>query len=751
MARSAAVVVENNFINGLVTEATALNFPEAAATETFNCIFKLDASITRREGIDLESGFTLLDNNRYNKAINTYSWESAAGNGEYNFIVVQIGLTIYFYTIGTGLSLSSGRYVSSTIDLTTYLTGSIAEGTDPFPEHYECAFSSGKGYLFVTHPYCEPIYIEYDPVGDTFSATQINIQIRDTEGVEDNLAVDTRPDTLSDEHKYNLYNQGWNVWETGGLNDPRPTGHTTVLNLRNDLPTGYLAGDPLSTWDSNRDDFPSNADIWWLFKDAQNIFQPKLASVELRGNSPAPKGHYILDAFNLDRSAAVNTTVNTGAGDVTVAIAGLPVATSGDLRPKAVEFFAGRVWYAGVDKQGFNNKIYFSQIITSEKEFGKCYQNNDPTNEHNYQLLPSDGGVIQILDCGSVIKLFAMQNTIVVFASNGIWSITGSTGIGFTADDFVVSKVSSFPTVSASSFVDVGGYPCWWNIDSIYLLKPADGSGVKLDVTSLTEKKIKRYYTDEIPSTVKRYVKGYFNPLTKVIQWLYRIEEPVSIADRYSFDHILNFNTITQAFYPWQVDSSTVSLNGIVSIQGASSTGATEDVTVSGVTVTAGGIDVEILEVSSLELSGLFKYLCSYSDAGSYKVTFAEEFDDDFKDWASIDEKDFSSYVISGYRVRGQAQKDFQTNYVVLYISGENGGGKLDFGSTWDYNTSRASKEWGRMQRVDSSINPNRTYSFRRLRIRGAGKSLQFILQSVSGEPFNVVGWSTFDTADNVV
>jgi hypothetical protein len=39
------VFVENSFINGLITEATGLNFPEKAVTETSDCIFDIDGSV----------------------------------------------------------------------------------------------------------------------------------------------------------------------------------------------------------------------------------------------------------------------------------------------------------------------------------------------------------------------------------------------------------------------------------------------------------------------------------------------------------------------------------------------------------------------------------------------------------------------------------------------------------------------------------------------------------------------------------
>ncbi len=64
MPRSAAVTIENNFVNGLVTEATALNFPEAAATDTQNCVFNQDGSFTRRRGLEFEAAYDLLTKDR---------------------------------------------------------------------------------------------------------------------------------------------------------------------------------------------------------------------------------------------------------------------------------------------------------------------------------------------------------------------------------------------------------------------------------------------------------------------------------------------------------------------------------------------------------------------------------------------------------------------------------------------------------------------------------------------------------------
>lgn len=746
MGRSAAATVENSFINGLVTEATALNFPEAAATETYNCVFNLDGSFQRRQGIDYESGYSSFSLDKEGKAVNTFYWVGAAGNGDYNLVVVQVGLTLYFYTV-SGSTLSVNK-LATTVNLASYLASGA---TSSASQEIECQFAYGKGYLFVAHPHMDPVYVTYT-YPTTIASASVTLKIRDLIGVDDGYENDFRPTaSLTTNHKYNLYNQGWAPFDTGGDNDPRPPGVTTPT-----LPTSYLAGDPLSTWDSNRTDWPSNADVWWILKDSNEVFQPGTGSGINRGNSPAPKGHFILNAFSKDRSTAVSNigSVNTGAGAVTPSASGISIETSSYFRPKSIAFFAGRVWYAGVDYTGFNNTVYFSQVIReTTSNFGRCYQENDPTSEYSFDILATDGGTIQILDCGTITKLFAVKNSLVIFATNGVWTISGSTGTGFTPTDFSVSKISSLPCQSALSFVDVAGMPAWWTSDGIYILTSANQMG-GVTITSLTEKKIKRFYTDEIGSVSKRYAKGAFNPLTKVIQWCYKSTDPDSISQRYEFDRVLCFNTITQAFYPWSVVHDNIDINGVVSITGKASSNTLEDVVdnAAAVVTISGPENVQAYSGTETELAGLFKYFCSKDNGATFAFTFAEEYDDEYVDWRTNDSTgvDYDSYAISGYRVRGDAQKKFQSNYIFVFVDTVTVG-QFKFGGVWDYATSDTTNEFTSLQTIDTTSVTGRKYKFRKLKVRGMGISLQFKITSISGQPFKIAGWSSFDTASTVV
>ena len=63
--------------------------------------------------------------------------------------------------------------------------------------------------IIVSKDLTYPVVLEYDSGTDTVSQSTITIEVRDIWGVDDGLLVNERPASLSDEHKYNLRNQGW--------------------------------------------------------------------------------------------------------------------------------------------------------------------------------------------------------------------------------------------------------------------------------------------------------------------------------------------------------------------------------------------------------------------------------------------------------------------------------------------------------------------------------------------------------------
>lgn len=202
MARSAGNVIENNFTRGLITEATGLNFPENAVTETWDCVFEPKGQVRRRLGIDLEEGATTVAH-RTSGALVEFLWEAVAQDGTRVFLVLQTGDLVGFYELQSGANFS-GQAKSWGVDLTQYQTR-------PSTDLHElpCAFAAGNGRLFICHPQCNPIMVEYDDHADDITQTEIIIKVRDFEGLDDGLEPAEEPTTLSPEHHYNLKNQGW--------------------------------------------------------------------------------------------------------------------------------------------------------------------------------------------------------------------------------------------------------------------------------------------------------------------------------------------------------------------------------------------------------------------------------------------------------------------------------------------------------------------------------------------------------------
>src|SRR6185369_3506659 len=161
--------------------------------------------INRRKGFnfELQHDEHLLD--REGKIIVEYVWKAVAGTGNINFVVTQIGSEIFFYEVDPSGALSPGLK-SFSIDLSDYVMAGA-----PSPSEIAAQFASGKGYLFVVHPYCDPFYVAYSPSADTITVTQYELEIRDVKGATEDpsLAVDERPTSLSTTHQYNLFNQGW--------------------------------------------------------------------------------------------------------------------------------------------------------------------------------------------------------------------------------------------------------------------------------------------------------------------------------------------------------------------------------------------------------------------------------------------------------------------------------------------------------------------------------------------------------------
>lgn len=702
MARQKVEVVENDFRGGLMTEATGIAFPPNACTLTENMEHESVGHVKRRLGFDYENPYSETTAPGVERVITGHTWHNVEGDGSLTIRVQQIASTLHFWICYANQSVSENK-LSATIDLNDYRSSN-----DVMPEHNECSFASSNGRLIVCHPECEPFYVTYDLDTDTLSDNEIVVEIRDRVGLDDGLDVTERPTaskgTLSDEHYYNLLNQGW------AENDETQ----------------------LDAWDTAFSHMPSNADVWWYYRDTSNVFDTGTVGNESIGNYPAPKGHYILNVHYQDRSTASG-------------ISGLDVVSTGTKRVSKVAFFHNRVFYGGLASRGFTSNIYASRIIEDDEDLGQCYQEQDPTNESSNVLTAADGAVIPVLGMESCVKLWPLNNAILVFGTNGIWAISGSEGLGFRPTDYTIRKISSISAVSEYNFVDVDGYPIWWNADGIYRLTVAENGGFSIE--SITDRLIKTEY-QSFPARSRKFSKGIYDPVEKKIYWLYASTNDSTIEGTYNYDRVLVLNALTGAFYIWKPATGVVTLHDIFLIRSEGGNTTLEVVT-----------DLEdfelqsftgdVIEVSSTS-TGLqaptvrfFASSVNANDDEQADYTFSFPYRTDYVDWYLQDNmgQDYSSIIRTGYRIESSLIANFQSQYVWVYLKQQLDSSCLMRG-IWEWTNDEDSNRWSQQQQLYNSNRQFRTTNYRRLKVRGKGKALQLEFQSETGKPFTIEGWA---------
>lgn len=182
-----------NFSGGLVTEVNPMVFPENTCKEIDNVDLQRQGFIQRRLGLEFEAGNAYSGDSWTQSEIETiaitkHEWRSVNGTGNLNFLVVQMGGTIYFYNLGADLISSApiGK-----ISLETIRT---ADDYELFP----IDTSSGKGLLFIVGRKISPAYITYNEEDNTFIGTKLTLKIRDIDGLmEDEESPSVFGDTIT--------------------------------------------------------------------------------------------------------------------------------------------------------------------------------------------------------------------------------------------------------------------------------------------------------------------------------------------------------------------------------------------------------------------------------------------------------------------------------------------------------------------------------------------------------------------------
>lgn len=713
------------FVAGLNSEAGYFTFPKNTWKDGDNVVPTISGTIKKRLALDLETGFelsaaTIAPANVNQWAFTSHKWLSVAGNGDLNFIVSQVGRYLWFYDDTSAQTSTTKK--SFTIDLNTYkpTNNTSTIGTAPIK------VASANGRLLVTSRDTDPILITYTPATDSIAVETITVEIRDFEGVDDTLAVDTKPATLSDLHKYNLLNQGWN---------------TTNINA-------YFAAKAV---------YPSNAQSWIYGKDSSDNFDSNLLDKQDFGTSHAPQGRFVLEAFKEDRSTASG-------------IVGLTIVQE-VYRPRACAFFAGRAWYAGVQSNRLGGTVYFSQVALDSSKYGKCYQDADPTSEVLSDLVDSDGGVIAIQDCGEINDIRAVDNGVIVFALNGIWQIVGTSTNGFTATGYEVKKISTSGCVGQQTIVEVDNGFLFWNYSGVMKFG-ADQLG-SFKVESITDLNIKTLYND-IPPLAKQFASGDYNANDKTVYWLYNsLLTESAIEFPYQKTNILALDLRIGAFYTFSFPTTTTYPVVTDLVVTRETNLASVDYTVladEDIVVDSGGDTVVAPYSAAFATSKQYKFLTVVPSGTTYEITFADfltlnNAPAKFYDWYSYNNTgtSYEAFVETGYAMAPNGgSKKKQAMYITTFLERTETAFDDSFNPVnessctmygkWDFTDVDTANKWTSGQEVyrhtrmfipsTTTFDDGYPLVITKNKMRGRGRALQLRFEASADYDMRLVGWS---------
>ena len=771
MAQTKQTTEINKFVGGLFTDASPLTFPENTSSVDINMELNSDGSRQRALGMAYENDFveittTVTSASSLAIAFNNYRWENVGGDPLKVIICVQFGNEVKFFDADEAVLSAS---------LIQTISFSSADVEQKF------SFAAVDGNLVVANGTNLITTLTYDAVTNTISQSTDILRVRDFFGVEDTssgedltngMGLQTRPATLSTPHLYNLRNQSYGIPRMSEgvetIYDPIQRfseGHVTVKGTvrypsNSDNVVEFLAADPADSGDrfSRR----------YILSDA--IRNPL-------GSARAAQGYFIIDLLKRGTSRAAEDAKNhVNYPELNYTLGALPQdETPGGAT--VVGEFAGRVWYGGFSGDVINGDskspklssyITFSQLVNNPTDITLCYQSGDPTSDIEPDIIDTDGGFIRLNNAYGIKSFTNLGTSFMVGGTNGVWRVFGGNDSGFSATNYVVSKVTDKGVRGAGSVVQVENTLMYWSDDGIYHLKQNEfGDWIS---ENQTQGRIQRFY-DQIPIEDKNSVVGSYDSFQRKVRWLYgnRLN---GVTQQKELVYDINLN----AFYERHI--SQISGDTVPVAVGSFNTNTfkvneeVELVTVGGATVTVLASPVTVTITTRSSISSLFEigYVAVTQISPVIKYTFSAYTDADFIDWRDFNGTgvDAPATLVTGTGSGGDNMRFKQIPYIYTHLRRTEDGfvddGFGDFTPTnqssciiqsmWDWTNSINSMKWGapfqayRYRRAYFPVDINDPYDtghetiVSKSKLRGRGRAISLKFTSEPLKEMHIYGWS---------
>lgn len=645
----------SSLVKGFITEASPLNFPSDASRDEENFILNKDGTRDRRLGIDFETSYSIKDTG-YTAAVlkdaafSQFRWRSAGNDPNNDFIVVQFGNRIDIYD--SSKPSLSGRGFKGSVTFAGVST------------EVRFSFAGVDGSLVVATATDKIYIVKYN--GTSFTQENDYLKVRDLFGLPGLTGNDlnTRPSSLTEAHKYNLYNQGWGVPRKG---------------------SGGTLTDPVSIFYGHKSVYPSNSETVYVGLEYQAVsggspferIYPEMYDDVLGLDVQAARGYFIIDALKRGTSRIAAAAANKAKfPQLAYTVGTLPADTTPGGASLVAEF-AGKIFYAGFsgavtdgDKNSpvMSSYVLFSQTIRNQEGYTNCYQSGDPTSREASELVDTDGGFFRVSGAKEILGLVPSSRHLIVIASNGVWAVTGGGDYGFSATNYSVEKISTFGCVSSQSIVNVNDQIYFLGQDGIYMVsKNPFGDWT---VGNISEKTIQKYY-NEISEANKEKAVGIYDISGKTVRWLFNQDtdqNTLNIVRELVIDVSLGSFTKTR-FY--NLASNSPQVIGFITTTSFVTGDGISEVQVGGVQVTAAGDGVIVATTTRTTGFSTIKYLTLYSTVGgNVGYTFSELNNDRFLDWEAANGVgvDALGYILTGTVTGGDSSIHKQSPYLTMHF-----------------------------------------------------------------------------------
>lgn len=341
-----------------------------------------------------------------------------------------------------------------------------------------------------------------------------------------------------------------------------------------------------------------------------------------------------------------------------------PDGADSSVRPTTNAYFAGRAWYSGTPAGVLGQNILFSQIIEKNQQYGRCYQENDPTDEDHPDLLESDGGIIFLPEAGRILKLQPFGQSMLVMAVNGVWEIDGGANRYFDATDFAVRRVTGVGCISRESVIEAEDNIIYASEEGAFRIF-IDPNVRLLVAQNFTSEKVQSAWAS-INTVHKQAMKSLYDPVKKRLLFMYDTSANPT-ARTWAYREILLYDARLDAWYKYSFADPTSFAND---------------------TYVKGFTKPELYTEAGEPKIKILGYIDGVADTGFDWYEFTD--DTNFQDFGELDAP---AYIITGYESMGDHSKDKQVRYITTFMKRiENS--SMSMRGRWDFADADISGKW---------------------------------------------------------